>query len=136
VFDAIDAHPWVGTQLALSPAQPAMLRILERVGRRVQALGVPAAAQFASASAVTNYILGVGGQNAANARAVEPGTNRTEFLSTVADAWAKLDPDEYPFARAVAGQLRDHDDREQFLAGLDLILAGIAGLQRAPADRA
>jgi hypothetical protein len=25
----------------------------------------------------------------------------------------------------VAEQLRDHDDREQFLAGIDLILAGI-----------
>ena len=36
-----------------------------------------------------------------------------------------LDPDDYPFTRAVAAQLRDHDDREQFLAGIDLILAGI-----------
>ena len=26
----------------------------------------------------------------------------------------------------VAAQLREHDDREQFLAGIDLILAGIA----------
>jgi hypothetical protein len=42
--------------------------------------------------------------------------------------WANLDPDEYPFTRNVAGQLRDHDDREQFLAGIDLILAGITGL--------
>jgi len=25
----------------------------------------------------------------------------------------------------VAAQLREHDDREQFLAGIDLILAGI-----------
>jgi hypothetical protein len=28
----------------------------------------------------------------------------------------------------VATQLRDHDDREQFLAGIDLILAGITTL--------
>src|SRR3954466_2359936 len=68
VFDAIDAHPWIGTQLARAPAQPAMLRIFERIGRQVQALGVPAPAQFTAASALLNYILGVGGQNAANAR--------------------------------------------------------------------
>ena len=38
-----------------------------------------------------------------------------------------LDPDDFAFTRTVAAQLRDHDDREQFLAGLDLILAGIRG---------
>jgi predicted Zn-dependent protease len=36
-----------------------------------------------------------------------------------------LDPAEYPFARQMATQLAEHDDREQFLAGIDLILAGI-----------
>jgi hypothetical protein len=40
--------------------------------------------------------------------------------------WAKLDPAEFPFIRTIAGQLREHDDRDQFLAGVDLILAGIA----------
>jgi hypothetical protein len=28
----------------------------------------------------------------------------------------------------VAAQLREHDDREQFLAGIDLILAGITAV--------
>ena len=130
VFDAIDAHPWVGTQLSHAPTQPAMLWFFERVGRQVQALGVPAAAHFTSASALTNYILGVGGQNAANARSHAPGRNRTDFLETVSAVWASLDPGEYPFTRNVAAQLRDHDDREQFLAGIDLILAGIASLPR------
>jgi AcrR family transcriptional regulator len=125
-FDAIDAHPWIGTQLARDPSQPAMLRLFERIGQQVQALGVPAAAQFDSASALLNYILGVAGQNAANARAQKPGTNRTHLLGNLAAVWAGLDPDQYPFTRNVAGQLRDHDDREQFLAGIDLILAGIA----------
>jgi len=30
-----------------------------------------------------------------------------------------------PFTRNAARQLRDHDDRVQFLDGIDLILAGI-----------
>ena len=128
VFDAIDAHPWAGTQLALAPAEPVMLRIFESLGQQVQALGVPAAAQFTATSALLNYILGVAGQNAATARAVDPATNRTEFLGRAAAAWAGLDPAEYPFTRTVADQLRDHDDRAQFLDGVDLILTGIAAL--------
>lgn len=131
VFDAIDAHPWVGTQLAIAPSQPAMLRVFERIGRQVRALGVPTGAEFASVSALTNYIIGVGGLNAAYARAMAPGTDRTDFLTTISVAWANLDPDEFPFTRDVAGQLRDHDDREQFLAGIDLILDGIRLLGRA-----
>jgi AcrR family transcriptional regulator len=130
VFDAIDAHPWIGTQLSRAPTQPAMLQFFERIGRQVRALGVPVSAHFTSASALTNYILGVGGQNAANARSQEPGANRTDFLETVSAVWANLDPDEYPFTRNVADQLRDHDDREQFLAGIDLILTGVAALPR------
>ena len=31
-------------------------------------------------------------------------------------------------------QLREHDDREQFLAGIDLILAGIETVNRAGKD--
>ena len=78
-----------------------------------------------------NYILGVGGQNAANAqRASAQGTQRAEFLAAVSAAWARLDPLEYPFARSMAGQLRDHDDRGDFLAGIDLILAGIDSPRR------
>jgi AcrR family transcriptional regulator len=129
VYDAIDAHPWIGTQLSRIPSQPAIWRIFERIGRRLPTLGVPVADQFTWASALLNYILGVAAQNAALARSAEPGTDRTDFLETVSAAWADLDPDQYPFLRTVASQLRDHDDRAQFVAGLDLILAGI-GLDR------
>jgi predicted Zn-dependent protease len=105
-----------------------MLQIFEGVGRPLLALGVPERAQFDCASALVNYVLGVAGQNAANARLVERGTDRSAFLGAVADQWARLDPARYPFVRQIAAQLRDHDDREQFLAGIDLILAGIAAV--------
>ena len=125
VFDAIDAHPWLGVQLAINPLRAPMLRIFESLGQQVRALGVPPAAEFTAVSALLNYILGVGSQNAANPRALGPGTGRAEFLGAAADAWAGLDPDEYPFTRSAAERLRHHDDRAEYLAGLDLILAGI-----------
>ncbi|BCP53327.1 TetR family transcriptional regulator [Kaistia sp. 32K] len=128
VFDAIDAHPWVGAQLFREPWQSAMLRIFEGIGGGLQALGVPEREQFDAASALLNYVLGVAGQNAANARLARDTdrTDREAFLGDVAARWSELDPAEYPFLRQVATQLREHDDREQFLAGVDLILAGIA----------
>ncbi|WP_043662826.1 TetR/AcrR family transcriptional regulator [Streptomyces xylophagus] len=135
VFDAIEAHPWVGAQLASAPARSPMLRVFEHIGRQVQTLGVPHTAQFTAASALLSYILGVAGQNAANARGCPPNTNRTEFLATVSAAWADLDPDEYAFTRDVADQLRVHDDRAEFLAGIDLILTGIT-THREPTDPA
>jgi len=125
IWDAIDVHPWLGTQLALNPSRTPMLRFFESIGRQVRALGVPPRAEFTAASALLNYILGVAGQNAANGQAVGPDVERTEFLGAAAATWADLDPDEYPFARSAAGRLREHDDREEFLAGLDLVLAGI-----------
>ena len=131
VFDAIDAHPWVGAQLSGEPWQSAMLQIFESFGRQVQALGVPERAQFDCASALLNYVLGLAGQYAAGARLLAPETDRSAFLATVAAQWAQLDPAEYPFVRQVATQLPEHDDREQFLAGIDLILAGITTVREA-----
>ncbi len=126
MFDAIDAHPWVGSALTRAPGQLPVVRILERIGQPVRALGVPESAQWAVVSALLSYILGVSGQNAANAHlARELNADRTGFLDDVASAWSALDANDYPFTRSVAGQLRAHDDREDFLSGIDLILLGI-----------
>jgi AcrR family transcriptional regulator len=125
VFDAIDAHPWVGTQLSREPWQAAILQILEGTGGQLQALGVPERAQFDCASAIVNYILGLAAQYAAAARLIPRGTDRSAFLGTVAARWAQLNPAEYPFVHQVAARLPEHDDRQQFLAGINLILAGI-----------
>jgi len=136
IFDAIDAHPWVGTQLSSEPWQSAILPIFESIGRQLQALGVPERAQFDSASALVNYILGLAGQYAAAARLLTPETDRSAFLEAVAARWVQRDPGKYPFVRQVAPQLRDHDDRQQFLAGIELILAGIATVRlRAGAEQ-
>jgi len=129
MFDAIDAHPWVGAQLARAPWQRAMLSIFDGIGAQLDALGVPERAQFDCGSALVNYILGVAGQNAANARLLPRDTDRAAFLGALAAQWSELDPQAHPFVHRIAPQLRDHDDRQQFLAGVDLILAGINTLR-------
>ncbi|MDN7699132.1 TetR/AcrR family transcriptional regulator C-terminal domain-containing protein [Burkholderia semiarida] len=130
LFDAFSAHPWVGAQLFREPWQHAVLRILERVGGQLQALGVPESAQFDGASALMHYIFGLAGQYAAGARLHPRETGQPEIVAAVARRWAQLDPAQYPFVRKVAAQLAAHDERAQFLAGIDLILAGIGAAAR------
>jgi AcrR family transcriptional regulator len=130
LFDAIDAHPWVGAQLSREPWRPALLEIYESIGRLLDALDVPEQALFDAAGALVNYVLGVAGQNAANARILaDREADRSAFLSAVAAQWSQLDPERYPFVHKVATRLPEHDDREQFLAGIDIFLAGIATLR-------
>ncbi|GAA1139607.1 MULTISPECIES: TetR/AcrR family transcriptional regulator [Streptomyces violaceusniger group] len=141
LFGAMEDHPWLPTQLALqlsrSPWGAVTPQIFESIGRQVRALGVPEGHWFTATSALVHYILGAAGQNAANnaaARTLAPDVDRAEFLDTASKAWKELDPDDYSFTRAVAAQMREHDDREQFLAGIDLVLTGITALHL-PSER-
>ncbi|MCR6485702.1 TetR/AcrR family transcriptional regulator [Amycolatopsis sp. OK19-0408] len=132
LFTATEEHPWLATQLALQlsrrPWGSVAPRIFEAIGREVEALGVPAGSRFTATSALVHYILGAAGQNAVNTRAPVAVGDREEFLDGVATAWEALDPAEYPFTRAVAAEVRGHDDREQFLGGIELVLAGITAV--------
>jgi AcrR family transcriptional regulator len=131
LFDAIYAHPWAGAQLTRQPWRPALLDIYESTAAQLRALGVPDRALPDSAGVLVTYIFGVAEQNAANARALaESKMERSEFLADVAARWAQLDPARYPSMRKARTHLREHDDREQFLAGIDLILAGIETVNR------
>ncbi len=130
LFDAIDARSWVGMQLSRAPWETAMLRVFERIGQEVVSLGVRGYAQFTATSTLASYVIGVSIQNAAATQfarvELAPITNRTDFLEAAAERWKKLDAAEYPFTRQVAEHLPGHDDRKEFLAGIDLILGGLA----------
>ncbi|RYD19979.1 MAG: TetR family transcriptional regulator [Verrucomicrobiaceae bacterium] len=126
IFDTFEAHPWVGSVLTAAPGRLPIVRIVEGLGRQLDVLGVPGKEQWATVSALLNYILGVAGQNAANSLlAKQVGADRSGFLDAVATAWSQLDEGGYPFVRGIAEQLRTHDDRVDFLAGIDIILRGI-----------
>jgi AcrR family transcriptional regulator len=125
VYDAVEAHPWIGTQLVRLASQRVVFRVFERIGRQVQALGVAPGDQFNWASALLYYMTGVAAQNAGLAREADPALSRHDYFTSVT---AALDPADFPFTSSVAAQLETHNDREQFLAGIDLLLAGITTL--------
>jgi AcrR family transcriptional regulator len=122
IFDAIDAHPWVGAQLSHDP-QPAVLRIWKAIGQQLRGLGVAGSAQSDAGSALVSYVLGSAAQFAAGARTRRTEAEREAFLEALAAQWTQHDPD--PFVEELATQLRNHDDREQFLAGVEIFLTGI-----------
>jgi AcrR family transcriptional regulator len=135
LFDAIDAHPWVGTQLTREPWRPTLLAVYKSVGDHLQALNVPEEAIFDSAGVLVNYVLGVAGQNAANASFLAGhDIDRAEFLAGIAAQWAQLDPAGHPWAQSAAKRLTAHDDRAQFLSGVELILAGVEAVNRTRDD--
>jgi AcrR family transcriptional regulator len=133
VFDAIDAHPWAGAQLAREPWQAALLQLFRGIEERLASLGVPGGSRFAAASVLVHYILGVAGQYTAGARAQLAEGNRTAFLAKVTSDWARAQGQaDQAAALGIAAQLTEHDDREQFQAGIDIILAGISALSLPP----
>lgn len=138
LFDVIDTHPWIGGALTQAPGKAPMVRILERLGRPLSSLGVPLERQWSTVFALTSYVLGVAGQNAANAQQAQRthGPARADFLDALATTWSQLDPGAYPFTRGIAAQFRVHDDRADFLAGVDLILGGISATHVRPVARA
>lgn len=132
VFDVMDAHPWLGRQLTGSPWQPSMLFLFELIGREIQQICPRRETQFTAASAVLTYIIGAGGRETANAQAPEATGDRLDLLDTMASFWENLNDEDYRFTRTMGEPLRTHDDRDVFLAGVDLIVAGTMH-DRAPA---
>jgi len=133
IFDAIDAHPWVGAQLSREPLQPAVLAVWRIVGIQLHKLGIAETALADAGSALVNYVLGAAAQYAAGARRAPDDASRRRYLERLAAEWVRLDP--HPLVGASASLLREHDDREQFVAGVDIFLAGVTCLHgnRGPA---
>lgn len=124
IFDALTAHPWVGVQLGRNPAQPAVRRIWLGLGAQLERIGVAGAARADAGAALVNYILGASAQYASGIERLRDGRARSDYLEEVAHALTLAEPTE--LASETAALLADHDDRQQFLAGVDIFLTGIA----------
>lgn len=125
VFDALDRHPWAASHVNAPPTLANALHLLDRIGTLVARTGLPAERHFAVSTAISYYITGVSAQIVAPHAAVGATTGRDAFLTQTAERWGELDPAGYPFLTRTAKDLRDHDDRDQFTTGLDLLLDGL-----------
>ncbi|MEU8379641.1 TetR/AcrR family transcriptional regulator C-terminal domain-containing protein [Streptosporangium sp. NPDC048865] len=126
VFDALDRHPWAASHVTAPATLTNALRLLDRIGALVVRTGLPAGRHFAVSTAIFNYVTGVSAQIIAPGVISGGSTDRDAFLARTAERWERLDPGDYPFLTRVTADLRDHDDRDQFTTGLDLLLDGLS----------
>jgi hypothetical protein len=128
LFDAMVDRPWLGAQFMYDAFfQGNFLRIYEELGQRTLRLDLTPRQRFHAVSAIVSAVIGnASGLGQEPPQEVLDGTvDRDEFLGRYAKTWRGLDAEEYPFVQNIVDEFDGHDDKEQFLAALDLTLAGL-----------
>lgn len=126
LFEKTQEHPWLALQLhAQGATSPNLLRYWERLGRPLAEMGLTPRQQFHGSTAISGYVSGVAAEMAAQDLHADTSRSKEEQLAEVTDGWLELDPTEFRWLHSIAGEFREHDDDEQFIAGLDLLLGGL-----------
>ncbi|MEG8037775.1 TetR/AcrR family transcriptional regulator C-terminal domain-containing protein [Sphingomonas sp. LR61] len=123
VFDALTEHHWVGNAAGAEPRQPAVLRIWKGIGAGLGRLGVSCSASADAGAALMNYLLGAAAQRAAASHHLLSDSDGQAYLEAFAAELTRSDSD--AVSEQTAAALVEHDDREQFVNGLNIFLAGI-----------
>ncbi|GAB2856918.1 TetR/AcrR family transcriptional regulator [Actinocorallia aurea] len=128
LFDTIVDRPWLAAYfMRNTEVQEHSLRLYEKFGQQVLRLDLTPRQRFHAVSAVVGVVVGTAADLGAEVprELLDGSVNREEYLGRFAETWRALDPAEYPFVHEIADEFAGHDDREQFLAALDLTLAGL-----------
>lgn len=128
LFDAIVDRPWLGAYAMRDTGrQIHSLQLYERIGEQVMRLGLTPQQCFHAASAIVGFVIGTAadmGQELPDSVA-SGELDQKQYLAEATAQWRALDPAEYPFIHHIVDEFAVHDDRDQFRAGLDLLLAGL-----------
>jgi AcrR family transcriptional regulator len=128
LFDAIADRPWLAAYfMRNTDVQGYSLRLYEELGRQTLRLELTPRQRFHAVSAIVGVVVGTAADLGAELpqELLDGTVNRDEYLGRYARIWRELDAGEYPFVHEIAEEFEGHDDREQFLAALDLTLAGL-----------
>ncbi|MFI5806059.1 TetR/AcrR family transcriptional regulator [Streptomyces sp. NPDC051561] len=128
LFDAIIDRPWLAAYfMRNTDVQGNSLRLYEELGRQTLRLDLTPRRRFHAVSAVVGVVVGTAADLGAEIpqEILDGRVDRDQFLDRYAEAWRGLDAAEFPFVREIADEFAGHDDRDQFLAALDLTLAGL-----------
>lgn len=131
LFDVIVDRPWLGAYVMRATdagRQVHSMMLYEKIGQQVLRLGLDARASFHAASAIVGFVIGTAADMGREPPEVVASglVSRERFLADAADQWRALDPVEYPFIHTIVEEFAVHDDRDQFRAGLELLLDGLA----------
>lgn len=127
LYDVMQAHTWAGAYVMRDTTlQPNSLRLFELFGQQLMRIGLASEECFDAASSLVSFVMGTGAEmRELPASVVSEGKTQEEALREYADSWQQLDPEQFPFIHSIIDGFAQHDDREQFLTGVDIFLAGI-----------
>ncbi|MCW2755820.1 MAG: putative TetR family transcriptional regulator [Marmoricola sp.] len=128
LFDAIVVRPWLAAYfMRNTDLQGNSLRLYEQIGQQTLRLDLTPRQRFHAASAIISVVVGTAadlGQEPPP-EVLDGTVGRDEYLGQWAERWRGLDPGEFPFMHEIVDEFEGHDDKDQFLAGLELTLAGL-----------
>ncbi|MFD0689229.1 TetR/AcrR family transcriptional regulator [Actinomadura fibrosa] len=134
LFDEIVDRPWLTAYfMRNTDVQGNSLRLYEKLGQQTLRLDLTPRQRFHAVSAITGVVIGT----AANLGLETPQelldghVDRDAYLGRFVEQWRSLDSTEFPFVQQIADEFAGHDDRDQFLAALELTLSGLR-LQAGP----
>ncbi|WP_282837201.1 TetR/AcrR family transcriptional regulator [Microbacterium flavum] len=128
MFDAIVDRPWLGAYAMRDTGrQVHSLQLYEKMGEQVMRLGLTPTQCFHATSAIVGFVIGTAADMGQQlpAAVASGSVTRAEYLGGAVAEWRRLDPAEYPFIHHIVDEFAVHDDRDQFRAGLDLLLDGL-----------
>ncbi|MET9255170.1 TetR/AcrR family transcriptional regulator [Streptomyces sp. NPDC048182] len=128
LFDGIVDRPWLsGYFMRNTDVQGNSLRLYDRLGRQTLRLDLTPRQRFHAVSAITGVVVGTAADLGVEIpqELLDGEVDRDQFLGRFAETWRSLDAAEFPFVHQIADEFAGHDDRDQFLAALDLTLAGL-----------
>lgn len=128
LFDAIVDRPWLGAHFMRNVAvRGNALHLYEELGRQTLRLDLTPRQRFHAVSAIVGVVVGSAadlGQDPPE-EVLDGVVDRDEFLGRYAESWRTFDAEEFPFLHDIVDEFDGHDDKEQFLAALDLTLTGL-----------
>lgn len=128
LFDAIVHRPWLGAYAMRDTGrQVHSLRLYEKLGEQVMRLGLTPRQSFHATSAIVGFVIGTAADMGQEPPAVVTSgeMDRAAYLAAATAEWRALEAADYPFIHHIVDEFAVHDDRDQFHAGLDLLLTGL-----------
>ena len=128
MFDAIADRPWLGAYvLRNTVVQTHSLQLYERIGEQVMRLDLTPRQSFHATSAIVGSVIGAAadlGQEIPEA-VLSGEMSKEQYMAEATAQWRALDEAEFPFIHHIVDEFDGHDDRDQFVGELDLLLAGL-----------
>ncbi|MBZ5734472.1 TetR/AcrR family transcriptional regulator [Nocardioides sp. TRM66260-LWL] len=129
LFEQTRPHPWLAHEMhVMGAGGPSALRFWDRLGAQLAAMGLTPRQQFDGSTAIIGYVTGVAAEMLAQDAHADPTRPQEEQLAEVVEGWLAAEPgsaDDLPWIRTIVDVFTGHDDNEQFVAGLDLLLGGL-----------